>query len=122
MGVAGSDAALEAADLAVMADDLSKLVYAVRIGRKAGRVSRQNVVFSQIVLAVLIPAAVLGPITTTVAAPAHEASVLLAVANGLRAGRPLGMWPPRQSLWIRQGLAVGCWLDSARIFAYNILN
>ena len=88
MGVAGSDAALEAADLALMADDLSKLVYAVRIGRTAGRVSRQNVVFSQIVLAVLIPAAVLGAVSITVAVLAHEASELLAVANGLRAGRP----------------------------------
>jgi Cd2+/Zn2+-exporting ATPase len=88
MGAAGSDAALEAADLALMGDDLSKLVYAVRIGRKAGRVSRQNIVFSLIVLAVLIPAAVLGAVSITVAVLAHEASELLAVANGLRAGRP----------------------------------
>jgi Cd2+/Zn2+-exporting ATPase len=88
MGVAGSDAAIEAADLALMSDDLSKLVYAIRIGRKARRVSQQNIVFSLVVLAVLIPAAVFGAISITVAVLAHEASELLAVANGLRAGRP----------------------------------
>jgi Cd2+/Zn2+-exporting ATPase len=88
MGAAGSDAAIEAADLALMSDDLSKLVFAVRIGRKARRVSQQNIVFSLVVLAVLIPAAVFGAISITVAVLAHEASELLAVANGLRAGRP----------------------------------
>lgn len=85
MGVAGSDAAIEAADVALMAGDLSKLVYAVRIGRKARRISRQNIVFSLLVLSMLIPAAVFGMIGITTAVLAHEASELLAVANGLRA-------------------------------------
>ncbi len=87
MGAAGTDAAIEAADIALMADDLGKLEEALRLGRKARRVSRQNIVFSLIVLAVLIPTGVAGLISIALAVLAHEASELLAVANGLRAGR-----------------------------------
>ena len=87
MGAAGTDAAIEAADIALMADDLAKLEEALRLGRKARRVSQQNIVFSLIVLAVLIPAGVAGYISIALAVLAHEASELLAVANGLRAGR-----------------------------------
>jgi Zn2+/Cd2+-exporting ATPase len=87
MGAAGSDAAIEAADIALMADDLSKIEEAMKIGQKARYVSKQNIIFSIIVLATLIPAGVGGFITIAVAVLIHEASELLAVANGLRAGR-----------------------------------
>ncbi|MCJ7765183.1 MAG: cation-translocating P-type ATPase [Thiovulaceae bacterium] len=86
MGAAGTDAAIEAADIALMADDFGKLEEAIEIGRKARKVSRQNIVFALIVLAILIPAGVGGFITVTIAVLVHEASELLAVANGLRAG------------------------------------
>ncbi len=86
MGAAGTDAAIEAADIALMADDLNKIEEAMRIGQRARRVSRQNIIFSIIVLTILIPAGVGGFITIAVAVLAHEASELLAVANGLRAG------------------------------------
>jgi len=87
MGAAGTDAAIEAADIALMADDLGKLEEAVHLGRKARKVSLQNIVFALIVLAVLIPAGVGGFISIAMAVLVHEASELLAVANGLRAGR-----------------------------------
>ena len=86
MGTAGTDAAIEAADIALMADDLGKLEEAIQFGRKAKRVSRQNIIFSLIVLAILIPAGVGGFITVAVAVLVHEVSELLAVANGLRSG------------------------------------
>lgn len=86
MGAAGTDAAIEAADTALMGDDLSKVVYALNLGKLARRVSLQNIVFSLAVLAVLIPTALLGIMTVTVAVFAHEASELLAVGNGLRTG------------------------------------
>jgi len=87
MGAAGTDAAIEAADIALMADDLAKLLEAMRLGRKARRVSYENIVFAILVLVILIPAGVLGVITIATAVLVHEASELLAVANGLRAGR-----------------------------------
>ncbi len=84
MGVAGTDAAIEAADVALMADDLHKLHYALRIGKKANVISKQNIVFSLIVLAVLIPSALFGVLTIALAVVFHEASELIAVGNGLR--------------------------------------
>ncbi len=86
MGAAGSDAAIEAADIALMADDLAKLVEALRLGRKARRVSLQNIVFSIAVLVVLIPAGVSGAVSGTVAVLVHEASELLAVASACGLG------------------------------------
>ncbi len=87
MGAAGTDAAIEAADIALMSDDLGKLLEAMRLGKKARRVSMQNIVFAIAVLVVLIPAGVSGLISIAIAVLVHEASELLAVANGLRAGK-----------------------------------
>jgi heavy metal translocating P-type ATPase len=87
MGVAGTDAAIEAADVALMADDLGKVVYALRLGRRVHQISRQNIVFSLAILAVLIPSALVGVLGVALAATAHELTELLAVANGLRAAR-----------------------------------
>lgn len=84
MGVAGTDAAIEAADVALMADDLEKFIFAIELGKKARNVSRQNIVFSLILLAVLVPSALLGFMTVAIAVVIHESSELLAVANGLR--------------------------------------
>ena len=87
MGAAGTDAAVEAADIALMADDLGKVEEALRFGRKARRVSAQNIVFSLAVLAILIPLALVGLMSVALAVLVHEASELLAVGNGLRAGQ-----------------------------------
>ncbi|MGB8310907.1 MAG: heavy metal translocating P-type ATPase [Halobacteriota archaeon] len=85
MGTAGTDAAIEAADVALMADDLSKVPFALRLSKKARRISGQNIAFSLLVLGVLIPSALGGLLTVAAAVFFHEASELLAVANGLRA-------------------------------------
>ncbi len=87
MGAAGTDAAIEAADIALMADDLDKVPFALILGKKARRVSKQNIIFSLLVLTALIPSAVAGILTVAMAVFFHEASELLAVANGLRAGK-----------------------------------
>ncbi|VAX32429.1 Lead, cadmium, zinc and mercury transporting ATPase; Copper-translocating P-type ATPase, partial [hydrothermal vent metagenome] len=87
MGVAGSDAAIEAADVALMADDLTKVEEALRLGRVARQISKQNIVFSLIVLALLIPSALGGFLSVAAVVFFHEASELLAVANGLRVAR-----------------------------------
>ncbi len=87
MGVAGTDAAIEAADTALMADDLTKVVYAINLGKRARGISTQNIVFSILILAVLIPSALIGIMTVAIAVFFHEISELLAVANGLRVAR-----------------------------------
>ncbi len=84
MGTIGTDAAIEAADVALMADDLAKVPEAIAFGRKAVGVGNQNIVFSLLVLAVMIPAALLGVLSVAVAVILHEASELMAVGNGLR--------------------------------------
>ena len=87
MGGAGTDAAIEAADVALMADDLSKLPVALAFGRKARRVSTQNIVLSIAVLVAMIPLALTGLLRVAATVLVHEAAELLAVANGLRAAR-----------------------------------
>ena len=87
MGTGGTDAAIEAADVALMADDITKVAEALRLGRRATRISRQNLLFSVLMLAVLIPSAVVGLLTVVVAVAVHEAAELLAVANGVRAAQ-----------------------------------
>jgi Cd2+/Zn2+-exporting ATPase len=87
MGAAGTDAAIEAADVALMADDLGKVVYALKLGKAARTITTQNILFSLLILSVLIPGALIGALTIVVAVVAHEVSELLAVANGLRVAR-----------------------------------
>ena len=87
MGAAGTDAAIEAADAALMADDLNKVTYALNLGERARIISKQNIIFSLLILAVLIPSALIGIMTVAVAVFFHEASELLAVANGLRTAK-----------------------------------
>lgn len=87
MGTAGTDAAIEAADVALMGDEPGKVAYALRLASRSQGISLQNIVFSILILAVLIPGAVLGLLGIAAAVFAHEVSELLAVANGLRAAR-----------------------------------
>ena len=84
MGAAGTDVALETADVALMADDLDKLVYALRLARRHERVVRQNLVLSVIVIAVLVVGAVLGQLTLPIAVIGHEVSEFVVIASGLR--------------------------------------
>jgi Cd2+/Zn2+-exporting ATPase len=87
MGAAGTDVALETADIALMADDLSKLSVAMRLSRKTLRVIRQNVAFSILVKAVFLVLAVGGWATLWMAVAADMGASLVVVANGLRALR-----------------------------------
>lgn len=84
MGAAGTDVALETADVALMADDLEKLVYALRLAQRNQAVVRQNLVLSVVVIAVLVVGAVLGQFTLPVAVIGHEISEFVVIASGLR--------------------------------------
>ena len=83
MGAAGSDVALETADVALMADNLDHLPFAVGLSRAASSVIRQNLWTSLGIVAVLIPATLFG-LGLGPAVVIHEGSTLLVVANALR--------------------------------------
>jgi len=83
MGAAGSDVALETADVALMADDLRHLPFAVGLSRHTRTVIRQNVFVSLGIVAVLVPATIMG-LGIGAAVAVHEGSTLLVVFNALR--------------------------------------
>jgi Cd2+/Zn2+-exporting ATPase len=84
MGAGGSDVALETADVALMADDLHALPFAVGLSRAARRIIRQNLWASLGMVAVLVPATIFGFARIGAAVALHEGSTLLVVANALR--------------------------------------
>ncbi len=91
MGAAGSDVALETADVALMADDLSHLPFAVGLSRTTRSIILQNVFVSLGVVVFLVPATILG-LGIGPAVAVHEGSTVLVIFNALRLlayrGRP----------------------------------
>ena len=84
MGAAGTDVALETADVALMADDLEKLAYALRLARRSRSVVRQNLALSALVVGALAIGAVAGLFTLPVAVLGHEISEFVVIGSGLR--------------------------------------
>ncbi|QEM08403.1 heavy metal translocating P-type ATPase [Mucilaginibacter rubeus] len=84
MGAAGSDVALETADIALMGDKLESLPFAIGLSRKAKGIIKQNLWISLGVVAALIPLTILGIASIGPAVIAHEGSTLLVVFNALR--------------------------------------
>ncbi|MGB7342081.1 MAG: heavy metal translocating P-type ATPase [Phototrophicaceae bacterium] len=84
MGGAGTAVALETADVALMADDLSKLPFAVGLSRASRRIIQQNLAISLGVIGLLILASVLGVVQLSGAVILHEGSTILVVGNAIR--------------------------------------
>jgi Zn2+/Cd2+-exporting ATPase len=84
MGAAGTDVALETADVVLMADDLSKLPYAISLSRRTRRTIVQNLAFSLAVIAVLVTSALTIGIPLPLGVVGHEGSTVIVVTNGLR--------------------------------------
>ncbi len=84
MGGAGTDAALETADIALMADDLEKLPYTIKLSRKTLRIIKENIMFALglkiVALLLIIP----GWLTLWIAIFADMGATLLVVLNSLR--------------------------------------
>ncbi|WP_081656466.1 heavy metal translocating P-type ATPase [Brevibacillus thermoruber] len=104
MGGAGSDTALETADITLMADDLSKLPYAVSLSRRTLRIIKQNIAFSLLVKAVFLLMIVFGWSTLWMAVLADTGSSLIVIANGMRLLRSADRSRP---LPVRAGQAAG---------------
>jgi P-type E1-E2 ATPase len=84
MGAAGTDAALEAADVALLSNDLARLPPAMQLARAANRVIRQNLTFALGIMAVMVVATLFGNLPLPLAVLGHEGGTILVVMNGLR--------------------------------------
>lgn len=87
MGAMGSDVAIEAADVALMGEDLTHLPEVLAHARDAARIMRQNLVLSGLIIGILIPLAALGVLGLATVVATHELAEVLVIANGVRAGR-----------------------------------
>ena len=84
MGGAGTDVALESADIALMADDLGKLPEAIGLSRFSRKIIKQNMIIALSVIAILAPTAALGGTSLGIAVLFHEGSTVVVVLNALR--------------------------------------
>jgi Cd2+/Zn2+-exporting ATPase len=105
MGAGGTDAALETADVVLMSSDLSKLPYALGLGRRGMQVVKQNLTFAMGVIAVLIISNLVSSATgqnfpLPLGVVGHEGSTVIVVLNGLR----LLAYRPPQTLMPPVGL------------------
>jgi Cd2+/Zn2+-exporting ATPase len=84
MGAAGSDVALETADVALMSDKIENLPFVIGLSRKSKRIIKQNIWISLGVVVLLVPATILGLTNIGLAVVFHEGSTLIVVLNALR--------------------------------------
>lgn len=91
MGAAGTDVALEAADVALLSDDLSRLPETYALARKANRIIRQNLSFALGIMIIMVILTLFFTLPLPLGVIGHEGGTLLVVANGLR----LLAWRPK---------------------------
>lgn len=84
MGAAGTDVALETADVVLMADDLQRIPWLIKLARRSKTIVWQNITFSLAVIVLLIGSVFLFEMPLTLGVLAHEGSTILVVLNGLR--------------------------------------
>ena len=84
MGAAGSEVALQAADVALLSEDLERLVAAHRLARRTARIIRQNLVFAVSAMGVLVVGGLFFSLPLPLAVVGHEGGTVLVVLNGLR--------------------------------------
>jgi Cd2+/Zn2+-exporting ATPase len=84
MGKTGTDVALETADIVLMSDRLEKLAQAIRLGRRANNIVRQNIIFALGFIGVLLVANFVGGIDMPLGVIGHEGSTVLVTLSGLR--------------------------------------
>jgi Cd2+/Zn2+-exporting ATPase len=84
MGAAGTDVALETADVVLMGDQLEAIPYAIRLSRRARRVVWQNIGFALAVIVVLVISSFVVALPLPLGVVGHEGSTVIVVLNGLR--------------------------------------
>ncbi|MEX3517297.1 cation-translocating P-type ATPase [Corynebacterium camporealensis] len=88
MGAAGTPAAIETADLALLADRLPRLPYALNVARRTVRTMRVNIAIALLTVLVLLAGVLLGGVTMAIGMLVHEASVLLVIGIAMLLLRP----------------------------------
>ncbi|MDF9841222.1 MULTISPECIES: heavy metal translocating P-type ATPase [unclassified Paenibacillus] len=84
MGAAGSDVALETANVVLMNDDITKIPYAITLGSRTTRVIKQNITFALAVIVILVISNFSGGLNLPSGVVSHEGSTLLVILSGLR--------------------------------------
>ncbi len=84
MGAAGSDVAIEAADVALLADDLGKLPSVYTLAKRTNRIIKQNLIFALGIMVVMVLLTTFWTLPLPLGVVGHEGGTLLVVANGLR--------------------------------------
>ncbi|MCB1390732.1 MAG: cation-transporting P-type ATPase, partial [Rhodobacteraceae bacterium] len=84
MGAAGSEVALQAADVALLSEDMTQLAAAHRLARRTARVVRQNLIFALGAMALLVVGGLFFDLPLPLAVIGHEGGTVLVVLNGLR--------------------------------------
>ena len=84
MGVAGSDVALEAADVALLSDDLRKLAFAYQLSQQMNRIIKQNLYFAVGIMILMVIVTIGWYLPLPLGVIGHEGGTLLVVANSLR--------------------------------------
>lgn len=84
MGAAGSDVALEAADIALLSEDMTRLADAHRLARRTAAIIRQNLLFAMGAMVILVASGLFFDLPLPLAVVGHEGGTVLVVLNGLR--------------------------------------
>jgi heavy metal translocating P-type ATPase len=84
MGAAGSDVALQAADVALLSENMERLAAAHLLAKRTGRIIRQNLVFAMGAMLVLVTGSLFFNLPLPLAVVGHEGGTVLVVLNGLR--------------------------------------
>jgi P-type E1-E2 ATPase len=84
MGAAGTDVAIETADIALMTDEIENIPKAIRLSRKALHVIKENLVFAIVFNTVLVILSAQGWVTMILGAVMHQASSFLVIVNSMR--------------------------------------
>ncbi|SMY10623.1 heavy metal translocating P-type ATPase [Brevibacterium jeotgali] len=87
MGAAGSDAAIEASDIAFTGDDLRLIPQALAHSQRGRSIINQNIALSLLIIVVLLPLAITGVLGLAAVVLVHELAEVVVILNGLRAAR-----------------------------------
>lgn len=85
MGGMGSDAAIEASDIAIMTDEPSKIVNAIKLSKRTMRIVKQNIIFAILIKLIVLILSAIGISTMWQAVFADVGVTIIAVINALRA-------------------------------------